>query len=211
MSELTGSSASDTALRPTGRDEVIQNTVQAAVQLFSERNPSQVSVREIAARAGVSHALVHRYMGSKHDIFCAALLSARTSAAEFWMKEHGMSQTAGTFDADLPPGRYVRLVIRAALDGVKISPDDMKLPHADRMLEVLESTPFPAQDGERPFDVRILFSAITAMAAGMAVAEDFFLTQSGLQDTDPEYVYSEMNRLMRHILSFADHTRTAEK
>ena len=56
MSELTGSGNSEQALRPTGRDEVIASTIQAAIELFSKRNPSQVSVREIAAGAGVSHA-----------------------------------------------------------------------------------------------------------------------------------------------------------
>lgn len=204
MSESTGDNVSDGAPRPTGRDEVVEATVKAAATLFAENNPSQVSVREIAARAGVSHALVHRYMGSKEDIFCAALSASREAAAQYWMREHGMTETAGTFDADLPPGRYVRLVVRAALDGIKISPSDMKLPHADRMLAVLESTPFAAEDPDRGFDLRVLFSAVTAMAAGMAIAEEFFLVQSGLDGSDHDYVYREMNRLIRRILSMGD-------
>lgn len=204
MSELTGSGASDPALRPAGRDEVIAGTIQAAIELFSKNNPSQVSVREIASKAGVSHALVHRYMGSKQDIFCTALATARREAADYWMHEHGMSKTSGTFDSDLPPGRYVRLIVRAALDGIEISPEDMRLPHADKMLGVLESMPFPNAGAQAPFDARLLFSAVTAMAAGMAGAEDFFLAQSGLENEDPEYIYGELNRLIRLILSFAD-------
>ena len=69
----SGGTAVDTDSRPVGRDEVIEATIRAASELFAERNPSQVSVREIASRAGVSHALVHRYLGSKDDIFAAAL------------------------------------------------------------------------------------------------------------------------------------------
>ena len=204
MSELTGGGTSDPALHPTGRDEVVASTIQAAIELFSNRNPSQVSVREIAAIAGVSHALVHRYMGSKQEIFAAALATARQEAADYWMQEHGLSKTAGTFDSDLPPGRYVRMVVRASLDGVEISAADMKLPHSDKMLELLVSTPFPPSDAGSPFDVRILLSAVTAMAAGMAVAEPFFLAQSGLENEDSEYVYAELNRLIRLILTLAD-------
>ncbi|HEY5540701.1 MAG TPA: helix-turn-helix domain-containing protein [Coriobacteriia bacterium] len=203
MSELTGGGAFDPA-HPIGRDEVIETTTRAAADLFAERNPSQVSVREIAARAGVSHALVHRYMGSKDDIFYAALAAAREDAAAYWQSEHGMSKTAGTFDSDLPPGKYVHMVVRAALDGVKMSPADMKLPHSDRMLQILESTPFPADDADRGFDVRLLFSAVTAMAAGMSVAQDFFLVQSGLEGADREYIGSELNRLIRRIVSMGD-------
>ena len=209
MSESTGSSASDPALRPAGRDEVVRTTIQAAIELFSHRNPSQVSVREIAANAGISHALVHRYMGSKQEIFTAALAAAREEAAQYWMREHGMSKTSATFDSDLPPGRYVRMAVRASLDGVPMNAQDLKLPHADKMLEMLTSTPFPANEAETPFDVRILFSAITALTAGMAVAEGFFLAQSGLDSENPEYVHAEMNRLIRVILTLAD-TKSAD-
>ena len=34
-----------------------------------------VSVRQIAAKAGVNHALVHRYFGAKDDMVAAILLS----------------------------------------------------------------------------------------------------------------------------------------
>ena len=204
MSERTTGGETDPALHPAGRSEVIEATTRAAADLFAEHNPSQVSIREIAARAGVSHALVHRYMGTKEDIFAAALDMARKDAADYWVSEHGMSKTAGTFDSDLPPGRYVRLVMRAALDGVKISPEDLKLPHADRMLAMLATTQFPVDDAEKGFDVRLIFTAITAMAAGMAVAEKLFLVQSGLESEDPEHVYSELNRLIRRIVSLAE-------
>jgi TetR/AcrR family transcriptional regulator, repressor for neighboring sulfatase len=204
MSERTGGVAPDPASRPIGRDEVIEATAEAAADLFAERNPSQVSVREIAARAGVSHALVHRYMGSKDEIFAAALTYARSSAAEFWTHEHGMSKTAGTFADEHPPGRFVRMVVRASLDGMKISPEDMKLPHVDAMMQMLLSTPFPPEDAERGFDSRLLFSAVTALAAGMYVSGDFFLVQAGLEEANHEQVYSELNRLIRRILTLAD-------
>ena len=208
MSENSGSgTSSDGDPRPVGRDEVIQATIRAAAELFAERNPSQVSVREIATRAGVSHALVHRYLGTKDDIFRAALALDRQKAAEYWMNDHGMGRTAGTFEADLPPGRYIRTIMRAALDGVPMSSEDMKLPHSDKMLEFLRSTEFPRVENDAGFDVRLLFSAVTAMAAGMAVAEEFFLVQSGLENEDREHVHAEMNRLIMRVMTLADRSK----
>ena len=203
-----GGSSSDTDPRPVGRDEVVQATIRAAAQLFAERNPSQVSVREIATRAGVSHALVHRYLGTKDDIFRAALALDREEAATYWINDHGMGRTAGTFEADLPPGRYIRTIMRAALDGVPMSPADMKLPHSDRMLDFLRSAEFPNVEDSPGFDVRLLFSAVTAMAAGMAIAEEFFLVQSGLESDDRESVRAELDRLIMRIMTLADRSAT---
>lgn len=42
--------------------------LEAARDLFAERGIKAIRVRDIAAQAGVTHALVHRYFGSKEDI-----------------------------------------------------------------------------------------------------------------------------------------------
>ena len=209
MAEIDGSAdVSEGDPRPAGREAVVETTIRAAAKLFAERNPSQVSVREIATAAGVSHALVHRYLGTKDDIFRAALAFDREEVAEYWTRDHGFDRTAGTFGQDLPPGRYVRTIMRAALDGVPMSADDMKLPHADQMLAFLQSQAFPEVSGEDGFDPRLLFSAVTAMAAGMGVAEDFFLAQSGLENEDRASVHAEFNRLIMHVMALADRSKS---
>ena len=52
--------------------------LDAARELFAERSFAAVSVRDIAERAGVSHALVHRYLGSKDDVYRAVLARNET-------------------------------------------------------------------------------------------------------------------------------------
>ena len=47
--------------------------LDAAEELFADHPYGDVSVRAIADTAGVSHALVHRYVGSKADIMRAVL------------------------------------------------------------------------------------------------------------------------------------------
>ena len=53
------------ARAPRGRDQVIGAVIAAATELFADHGIAPVSVREVAAHAGVNPALVHRYIGGK--------------------------------------------------------------------------------------------------------------------------------------------------
>src|SRR3954453_6082672 len=55
-------------MKPHGRDEVRSAVLTATSALVAERGPDGFSVRDIAARAGVNHALVHRHFGTKADV-----------------------------------------------------------------------------------------------------------------------------------------------
>lgn len=67
--------------RPLGREAVRHALVDAAIELIVERGLS-VSVRDIAAHAGVNHGLVHTYFGSKDGLLAAAYdeINARAAA-----------------------------------------------------------------------------------------------------------------------------------
>jgi AcrR family transcriptional regulator len=57
--------------------------VQAvAAEMLAERGPREVTIRDVADRAGVNHALIHRYFGTKEDLFreVFAALSAEFQA-----------------------------------------------------------------------------------------------------------------------------------
>jgi AcrR family transcriptional regulator len=52
-----------------------QGILAAARELFAAHGVDGVSVRRIAAKAGVNHALVHRYFGTKDEMVAAILLA----------------------------------------------------------------------------------------------------------------------------------------
>ena len=52
-----------------------QDILAAARELFAAHGVDGVSVRDIAAAAGVNHALVHRYFGAKSDMVAAIFAS----------------------------------------------------------------------------------------------------------------------------------------
>lgn len=63
--------------------QIIDAVADGAAQLFLERSPSAVTVREIAAAAEVNLGLIHRYVGSKDDVIALVLArhTERASAA----------------------------------------------------------------------------------------------------------------------------------
>ena len=62
--------------RPVGRAEVMEAVREAATDLFAERGPDAVTVREVADRAGVNHALIHRHFGTKEELLRVVLSEA---------------------------------------------------------------------------------------------------------------------------------------
>lgn len=97
--------------KPAGRNAVMNALVDATAQLILDRGVN-MSVRDIARRAGVNHGLVHTYFGSKE-----ALLSAAFG--------HLIDRAAAELDDDgFPPadlasrrgGEVARALARAMLD-----------------------------------------------------------------------------------------------
>jgi AcrR family transcriptional regulator len=51
-----------------------EQLLEAAREAFADRDYDEVSVDEVAERAGVSHGLVFQYFGRKRDLYVAAML-----------------------------------------------------------------------------------------------------------------------------------------
>lgn len=54
----------------------------AATELLAESGPQDITVRRIAERAGVNHALAHRHFGTKEEIVRQALRAQADTVAE---------------------------------------------------------------------------------------------------------------------------------
>jgi TetR/AcrR family transcriptional regulator, repressor for neighboring sulfatase len=110
-------------MKPHGRDQVRSAVLTATSALVAERGPDGFSVREIAARAGVNHALVHRHFGTKADVL-EQMLAADAEAVVAAVVESGLP-TSGKAGAevvaellDLLADRpsYWRTLVHAVLD-----------------------------------------------------------------------------------------------
>lgn len=76
--------------------------IGAALQEIADRGSLDVTVAQIAARAGVSSALAHHYFGAKEDLILATM---RHLLAEF-----GADVVVGMRDADGPHARLTAII-----------------------------------------------------------------------------------------------------
>ncbi len=88
--------------RRGGREQTTAAILDAAERLFAERGFTAVTVRDIAAEAGVSHALVHRYLGSKQHVYRAMLARRENVIRDAASGERG---PAGGDEPDAARGR----------------------------------------------------------------------------------------------------------
>jgi AcrR family transcriptional regulator len=168
---MTGS----TPARPRGEQAVRASLIDAATELFAERGPGSVSVRQIAEAAGVNHGLVHHYFGSKDGLVTAVLdeLSAQ-AAAELAGREPG----SVLYAPGGPNERHGRILAHLLLAGA--DPRDFK-------------TGFPAvqwmvaryrKDGLSLREAREQAAQVTALVLGWQFFEPFLTAAAGLEVSD---------------------------
>jgi AcrR family transcriptional regulator len=88
----------------------------AAAELFEHRSPTQVSLRAIAARAGVNYGLVHHYFKTKEAILAKLLrLASATGAARLAGSQTSDEALDQLVDVDLR-SNYARMLAWAMLD-----------------------------------------------------------------------------------------------
>jgi AcrR family transcriptional regulator len=163
-----------------GREQVTRALLDAAAELFAARGTAGVSVRDIAAHAGVNHGLVHRHFGSKSALRRAVMEHltrdlART-AERMGTPSFGLSADALALPA---LDRYWRLLARAILDGDDLAEVQQGFPVIDLILERARAA---HEDGTlRPeLDPRLLTALATALALGWLLFEPFVLAATGL-------------------------------
>src|ERR1700753_2218751 len=108
--------------KPIGKDKVSAAVLEAASHLFAEKGPAATSIREVAARAGVNHGLLHRHFGSKHQLLAATLQHLADSAAA--LRESGASFERVEAAGEL----HARVMVRSTLDGFAVEELQQRFP-----------------------------------------------------------------------------------
>ena len=91
--------------------------LRAAAELMAEHSPSSVSLREVAARAGVNYGLIHRHFGTKDRLLVALFQEFVLYGGQYIRSSDTIHEAIeGTFTAD--QGGWARIFSWVALDGV---------------------------------------------------------------------------------------------
>ena len=190
--------------RRVGREKSTAAILDAAEKLFSARGFSAVTVRDIAAEAGVSHALVHRYLGSKQDVYRAMLV-----------RNESALRNAVSGDDDLPTAvslmlreglahqrRYVRLIAHSVLHGLSYERTSGRFAATERLVELAEAAAASEGDARDPdaLDPRFVVASVVALFIGWIATDDWVLRAAGLQEMSDDEIADSLERIMLQLL-----------
>lgn len=168
--------------RPVGRAEVMAAVRESAIVLFAERGPDAVTVREVADRAGVNHALIHRHYGTKEELVRVVLAEAIGRMADV---ARDTTNTGGDIRGVIAATRdeepAVRLLAWAILAGYPIETVWPEYPAFQRVQTVLAEEQGPGGAGSRE-DARVTVATAAAMLLGWILFTPFLDRAAGLRD-----------------------------
>jgi TetR/AcrR family transcriptional regulator, repressor for neighboring sulfatase len=165
----------DTDLTPA---HSAQRLLEATRDLLAEKPAAELTVREIAARAGVQHTLIRRHFGSR-DALLAVVVAG--TLAEFSVAV----DAAPDLTAALQVGFEQFGGNRALISGMAVlvvgagMADAVRYPLADAYEAQLLRA---GVDGHRTRDTAVV---IIALMSGWAVGEQFWLGMAGRHDDPP--------------------------
>jgi AcrR family transcriptional regulator len=148
----------------------------------------------------VSHALVHRYLGSKEAILVAVM--RRHTAPVL-----GVERAAGSVREAVPSmfrelrvtrPDYLKLLARMGLDRVPFETVRPEFPAYALLIELL--TADAAKPGRKLPDPRVLAASLTALTIGWTVSEDWLVGASGLGDVDPQDVEASLDLILTRMI-----------
>jgi AcrR family transcriptional regulator len=180
--------------------------LDGATSLFAARGPAAVSVRDIAAEAGVNHGLVHRHFGSKQAVLRAVFERAAREmaavAADMTDPQEGMARL---FAASAEHETYWRALARAILDGENPHTLQREFPTIQTLIRLLEEEHVRAHNNSTapPFDARAVVGTLSALMLGWLMFEPYLLTAIGCEQRDQRGMRQQVVQVLQQIIGLA--------
>ena len=178
--------------------------LEAAEELFSRYGFEGVSVRDIAEVAGVSHALVHRYLGNKEEIYRAVLkrnedviLAAAAGNPDLIDSVRMMFREGLTRHQ-----RYLRLVAQSALQGIPFESSIVRFSATERLVELarLQVESAAPQQGRDSLDPRLVIAAVVSLYLGWAATGTWLVKATGVDDMGDEDIAAGIEQAIVNML-----------
>jgi TetR/AcrR family transcriptional regulator, repressor for neighboring sulfatase len=185
----------------------VASLVAAATELFAERGPDGVSLREIAAHAGLNYGLIHQYVGSKDDLLRLVIAHSTSTTAARFAQAGGVGEALellqGPVGADRPP--YARLLAWAILQGRDARELAGPSPALPKLIAMLPAAGADMganddlADTDLSDDPRLRAAAIAALTLGWGLFGTFVSQAAGLDDVEPAEAHAAVQVLARRI------------
>ena len=197
------------AIKPRpGKSVTTSRILDSAQELFAKRGPGAVSVRQIAENAGVSHAIVHRYFGSKDELIQAVFQRVDASRTATARESVSLRQVYQALFPNLMMFQrdHSMMLVRSAMEGREYVPLAERITTTSAMVELARKTAASGADPLPPpsdIDPRVLVSAISAMILGWASIEDWVWPTAGLDPVDKDEVYRQLMEIVLYVADLA--------
>lgn len=164
--ETQTSSRSKTPRTAVGDETGEEALLRAAIDLYAERGPGNVTTRDIAERAGVNQGLIYHYFPSREVLIERAIEAANKPYAEVTLPE-------GRFDITplvrlRPELKAIVIMARYLLDGGRILDVRRQFPVLDAVLARYTSIPSGPGEGTLA-DPRLAVLAVAATYQASAI------------------------------------------
>jgi AcrR family transcriptional regulator len=173
----------------------MEKILDAAEELFSRNSPNAVTVRDVAERAGVTHALVHSYFGSKDDLMNAAIQRMKPSRRETIVESSSFKQAITMVVPDaLETTLHSRMLVRSAMDGVEYVSLKERLTNGQLLVDSARESVEAGEAGARcgNIDPRIVVASIIALTYGWVALEDWLPPICDLEDEDADELRAQV-------------------
>jgi AcrR family transcriptional regulator len=196
----------DQVRRRRGREATTAAILDVAEELFYEHGYNRVTVRDIAERVGVSHALVHQYAGSKADLFRTVLsrnegfmVSGAPDRPDLLesaslILRHGLEQR----------GReHARLMMASAVSGLPYERTTGRFAAVDQLIDLARRQAESASASERAekdLDPRLVVACVGSLFLGWVAGEPWMRPAAGLEDMDDAELADGLERVILSIL-----------
>ena len=189
------------------REQTTTQILDAAEYLFAHHDPCVVTVRQIAERAGVTHALVHQYVGTKDDVLTAVVVRAAPDRTRMIAEEPDVHTVfPRLFDSVLTAKAHSRLVVRSALDGVEYASLNDRITTGQAMLNLLLEAKASGETRlptPQTIDPRIALAAAVSLVYGWVAVDSWLVQIFDLEDEDPEAVRQQLADVFTYITDLA--------
>jgi len=167
--------------RPRGREQITAAVIDAATELFAERGPAAVSLRDVATAADVTLSQIHRHIGNK-DALLAAVFAADVADAP--TDDDLAAIDLATFlkafiRLDAEPATRTLLQSRTILDGFDLLALQQRFPGIEQGI-LLFARDLPEEDA------RVRAAVFAALFAGWQLLGSTYLRVTEAQDVTAE-------------------------
>lgn len=165
------------------RSRVVGRLVAAARPLFASRGPAAVSLREVAAAAGVNYGLIYQYVGTKDDLLRLVFQKSSEEYAEEFAQAKD-TEDAIAFLMRPKSSEYVRMLARSILEGHDPAAILGRSPAMTELSRrIAEGAEDPSVDGVDP---RVQVAALACVGMGWGLFGSFVKGITGLDDQDDD-------------------------